>query len=434
MKLSSKHCLVSRIADGIAQRLQEVGVELELDDGRIVRSMDRNAIGRVRLKDNALLFRLATGQSRRFAEAYVSGNLEIDGDLLAMLHRANAIELSRGSSGRLYSGPLNFRRWADRLRTFLTPLTDIATARRNVSHHYDTGNEFFASWLDPTMTYTCAYFPDGRTTLEEAQIAKMDLVCRKVALKPGDEVIEAGSGWGGLALYMAERYGARVRAFNVSGEQIEFARHECERRGLRRLVEFLDADYREIDGSCDVFISVGMLEALGTRQHQPFGQVIRNSLRPGGRVLVHTIGRSEPYPTEPWIAREIFPGGRCPALSEIMNVFEPNGLAVSHVENLRAHYVETLSCWRHNFLERVNDIEKRYSAEFTRRWWLYLTAAEAAFATGWLQLFQVVARRIEDTARLSPDAFARLPGQSPDLSAAGSSRIFPSTTPCPRDR
>jgi len=248
------------------------------------------------------------------------------------------------------------------------------------------------------MVYTCAYFEHPEQSLEDAQLAKLDLVCRKLRLRPGERVVEAGSGWGALALHMAERYGARVRAFNVSGEQVAHARLAARRRGLAGAVEFVDGDWREIRGRYDAFVSVGMLEHVGLSHFDALGRTIERALLPHGRGLLHFIAHSRPWPINPWLAKRIFPGSYIPALTEALPVLERHDLAVHDVENLRRHYARTLEHWSGRFERHVDGVKSRYGDTFVRTWRLYLASSLAAFRAGTCQLFQVVFTRRDDTA------------------------------------
>ncbi len=267
----------------------------------------------------------------------------------------------------------------------------LERSRHNVYHHYDIGNDFYRLWLDENLVYTCAYYHDWEhVTLEQAQLAKMDLVCRKVRLRPGQEVIEAGCGWGGLALHMARHYGVRVRAFNVSREQLAYARDRAAREGLADRVEFIERDWREIDGECDAFVSVGMLEHVGPENYAELGRVIRRTLRPNGLAILHSIGRDRPARLDRWIDRRIFPGAHPPSLREMAEIFEAGGFSILDVENLRLHYARTLEDWLHRFERHEQTVRRMYDEEFVRTWRLYLCGSIAAFRTGVLQLFQVV--------------------------------------------
>jgi cyclopropane-fatty-acyl-phospholipid synthase len=262
-----------------------------------------------------------------------------------------------------------------------------------VHHHYDIGNDFYRLWLDERMQYTCAYYADPAFTLEEAQVCKLDHVCRKLQLRPGEKVLEAGCGWGGLALHLAERYGVSVRAFNLSHEQVAYARDRARAAGLGQRVEFVEDDYRSATGTYDAFVSVGMLEHVGRENYGELGRVIDRCLTPVGRGLIHSIGRNAPRPLDPWITRRIFPGAYAPALSEMMSIFEPFALSVLDVENLRLHYARTLEHWLERFEHHVPRVAAMFDDRFVRMWRMYLAGSVAAFKTGALQLFQIVFAR-----------------------------------------
>jgi cyclopropane-fatty-acyl-phospholipid synthase len=249
------------------------------------------------------------------------------------------------------------------------------------------------------MAYTCAYYPNAHAKLDQAQVAKMDHVCRKLRLSAADSVVEAGCGWGSLALHMAARYGAKVRAFNISKEQLEFARRRAREQGLQDRVEFVEDDYRNISGSYDAFVSVGMLEHVGREHYSELGRVVRRSLTAAGRGLIHSIGRNRPGSLHPWIERRIFPGAHPPSLGEMMQIFEPSNLSVLDVENIRQHYALTLRHWLERYeaaLDRVRSMS--FDESFVRMWRLYLAGSIAGFETGSLQLFQVLFTTQENNA------------------------------------
>jgi cyclopropane-fatty-acyl-phospholipid synthase len=274
----------------------------------------------------------------------------------------------------------------------------LRRARRRVRQHYDLGNEFYRLWLDDEMVYTCAYFPSPDLGLEEAQIAKLDHVCRKLRLRPGDRVLEAGCGWGALARHMAVSYGARVTACNVSREQIHYARERAEQAGLGDRVTFLEEDFRNVGGRYDVFVSVGMLEHVGRRNYGDLGRVIHERLDPErGRGLLHFIGRNHHLPLNTWIRRRVFPGAYPPTLAEVLEgVLEPWDFSVLDVENLRLHYERTLALWRTRFENTADLAATMFDDAFVRTWRLYLSGSQAAFSTGWLQLFQLTFARPRD--------------------------------------
>lgn len=313
-----------------------------------------------------------------FGETYMFGAVEIHGDLLATLE---AIYRAFGTSK-----PRPWWLWQES--------HDVQAAKENVHRHYDLGNEFYRLWLDREMVYTCAYFPTPENTLEDAQVAKMDLICRKLQLHAGERVVEAGCGWGSLALFMAKRYGASVRAFNISTEQIAYARNRAKEEGLGHLVEFVEDDYRNMKGQYDAFVSVGMLEHVGLADFPALGRAINRSLTSGGRGLLHFIGRNQPGQLNPWIRKRIFPGAYPPALREVFErVLEPQDLSVLDVENLRLHYAKTLEYWRRRFDGASSEVATMFDENFVRAWQLYLAGSQASFTTGFMQLFQVVFAR-----------------------------------------
>jgi cyclopropane-fatty-acyl-phospholipid synthase len=275
---------------------------------------------------------------------------------------------------------------------FIAP--DHSESRRNIHHHYDLGTEFYEQWLDRDwMQYTCAYFPEATMTIEEAQAAKLHHVARKLRLKPGESIVEAGGGWGGLALFMAKHYGVRVRSFNISREQIAYSREWAARLALTDQVEFVEDDFRNITGSYDAFVSVGMLEHVGPGNYEQMGHLMSRVLTREGRGLVHTIGRDRPDRLNPWIDKRIFPGAHPPTLREMMGLFESSRLSVLDVENIRLHYAATLRAWLDRYEDNIDAVSKLFDEAFVRAWRLYLAGSIAAFLRGNLQLFQVVFTR-----------------------------------------
>ena len=329
------------------------------------------------ISDRATLITLARNPQVNFGDLYSEGRIQVDGDLLDLIERMYQAPVSLSAS--LYS----------RLQNLLQSNT-LRGSRRNIHYHYDLSNDFYQLWLDREMLYTCAYFPTPDVTLEEAQIAKMDHVCRKLWLRPGETVVEAGCGWGALALHMAGHYGVKVKAFNISREQIAFARERARREGLASQVEFIEDDYRNISGHFDAFVSVGMLEHVGKSHYTEFAQVIRRTIGEHGRGLLHFIGRNRPRPLSAWIRKRIFPGGYPPTLREAAEFLEPHDYSVLDVENLRMHYARTLECWLKRFEDNFDEVCRRFSPTFARMWRLYLAGSIAAFRVGTLQLFQVV--------------------------------------------
>lgn len=360
-------------------------IQFVLWNGEQVPNTAGQPLRRVHLRDRQTLWRLVINPDLNFGDAYTQGRLDVDGDLVEFLETAY-----RGIRVGNREHPLvsTLGKWLARAR----PNTP-AGSRTNIHHHYNLGNDFFRLWLDEDMVYTCAYFPSPALTLEQAQRAKLDYVCRKLQLQPGETVIEAGCGWGALARHMARHYGVTVRAYNLSTEQVNYARERCAEEGLDRQVEYIEDDYRNISGQCDVFVSVGMLEHVGRANYQALGGIIDRCLAPEGRGLIHSIGRDQPYPMNAWIEKRIFPGSYPPTLREMMDIFEPWEFSVQDVENLRLHYARTLEHWLARFDAHKNEVRERFDDAFVRAWRLYLAGSLAGFSTGWLQLFQIVFTR-----------------------------------------
>jgi len=334
------------------------------------------------IHDRRTLARMALDPEIGFGDAYMRGQIEVKGDLV------HALEAVLPAMHRLKKRSWYYRlisKWLQRVQG-----NTLNGSASNIHHHYDLNTEFYKLWLDPRLVYTCAYFPTASATLEEAQLAKMDLVCRKLRLQPGENIVEAGCGWGALALHMAKNYGVTVKAFNISSEQIQYARAQARKEGLDGRVEFIKDDYRNISGRFDAFVSVGMLEHVGREHYSEFGKVIRGAIGDSGRGLIHFIGRNRPQDFSAWMRKRIFPGAYIPALREALELFEPYEYTVLDVENLRLHYAKTLEEWLTRYERSADRVAEMYGAEFVRAWRLYLAGSITSFRTGQLQLFQIV--------------------------------------------
>ena len=379
------HAAVTALDRWLARRIMHAAgrppVGFVLWDGEDVWSPEGEVYGRIVIRDRGALWALVRSPELGFGDCYSAGRIDIEGDLIGVLHQAyRAIDdKSVSASKRSLLGRLPRARKN-------TP----GGSRKHIHHHYDLGNDFYRLWLDRRMVYTCAYYENGEASLEQAQEAKMHHVCRKLRLAPGQRVVEAGCGWGSLALHMARHYGVRVRAFNISHEQVAHAREQAAREGMDARVEFVEDDYRNISGKYDAFVSVGMLEHVGPDHYEELGDVIARSLREEGLGLVHSVGRSRPSPVNAWLEQRIFPGSYPPSLREMMAVFESNQFSIIDVENLRLHYARTLMAWLERFDGSVDTVRERYDEPFVRAWRLYLAGCAAAFLASSIQLFQVV--------------------------------------------
>lgn len=363
-------------------------VRISLWDGREVTPPCENPVAAMVYCDRGALIKTIIDPELHWGDLYCSGRVVFDGDMAEFTQAIYESIKDKGEPGLLR----RFVLWLGHRRIF----NSIDKAKENIYHHYDIGNEFYKLWLDTEeMQYTCAYYPDRDMTLEEAQVAKLHHICRKLDLKPGDKVVEAGCGWGGLARFMAKHYGVNVTAYNISNEQIKYARHRADEEGLSDQVEYVLEDYRKICGHFDVFVSVGMLEHVAIRDYEELGGIIKRCLKPDGRGLIHTIGRAVEGPMNAWIERRIFPGARPPALSQMMNIFESSRLSVYDVENIRLHYSRTLEEWARRFEQHKEQITEMMDEEFVKAWGLYLYGSISAFNSGELQLFQVVFHHAE---------------------------------------
>jgi cyclopropane-fatty-acyl-phospholipid synthase len=386
--------LADRASREVARRIhRSLGlsdVRFELADGSAVGPARGDAVATLRFADARAPFELALDPDLALGDLYASGRIDVDGSLVELLCRSDGAPSGLGFTGAT-------RRWLGSGATAAWRQA-VGRAAVNARHHYDVGNEFYALWLDERMVYTCAYFARPELSLEEAQLAKLDHVCRKLRLRSDQRVLELGCGWGALAIHAAKRYGARVRAFNVSPEQLAWAREQAEKQGVASRVEFVLDDYRNASGRYDALVSVGMLEHVGPEHYEELGGVIERTLAPEGLGLIHTIGRSRPQPLNRWVATRIFPNAHPPSLSEMMRIFEPHDFAVLDVENLRRHYERTADAWLARFRKNRRLIEERVPEETARAFELYLAGTVAAFRCAWMSLYQVVFTRAKNDA------------------------------------
>ena len=374
----------SRLFVGLLDSFGTPPLHFRLWNGESVVTGTGNPVAAMYIANRSTLLKLLVNPELHFGDAYSDGSIEIDGDLVQFLEL-----IYRGLQHPSFFRRLRrLSRWLNRRQ----PNT-LAGSRENIHHHYDIGNDFYKLWLDREMVYTCAYFPAPDATLEDAQVAKMDHVCRKLGLRPGETAIEAGCGWGALALHMAARYGVKVTAFNISREQIAYARERARALGIQGRVEFIEDDYRNASGQYDAFVSVGMLEHVGRENYAELGHVIDRILKREGRGFIHSIGRIRPVEMNAWIEKRIFPGACPPTLGELLTILEPMEFSVLDVENLRRHYSLTLQHWLRRFEESKDAVRAMFDERFVRTWRLYLAGSIAAFNTGDLQLFQVLFAR-----------------------------------------
>ena len=347
----------------------------------------------VRLADSGAVWQLILRPELALGELYVDGRIVVTpgtvGDLLMLLGRNLASQ-----------SPPGIARAYQRLRLALRPLHRRNTARRarrNAALHYDLDGRFYSLFLDPDMQYSCAYFEHPCQSLEEAQLAKKRHIAAKLLVEPAHRVLDIGSGWGGLAFYLAEFCGAKVTGITLSEAQLAVSTARSCNRGLSEHAEFRLRDYRAVSGRFDRIVSVGMFEHVGISYYDVFFTKMAELLADDGVMLLHSIGRMDgPAATHPWIAKYIFPGGHLPALSEVLPAIERVGLIVTDIEILRLHYAKTLKAWRERFLCRREEAKALYDDRFCRMWEFYFAAAECGFRYGGLMVFQIqLAKRLE---------------------------------------
>ena len=340
----------------------------------------------IRIVDPAVILRLATNPDLALGEAYMDGGLVIeDGDIYDFLDLCFA---NLGwSSGH---GLRRVRATVKRLVRRIAQHNPIPVARSNVAHHYDLSDTLYELFLDADRQYSCAYFVSPDDTLERAQEQKKRHLAAKLLLRTGQRILDIGSGWGGLAFYLASVADVDVTGVTLSTEQHAYAQRRTDAIGLGDQVRFLLKDYRQQEGRYDRIVSVGMFEHVGIGHYREYFEKVSGLLEDDGIALIHTIGRVDgPGAANAWINKYIFPGGYVPALSEILPAIERAGLYVTDIEVLRLHYAETLKAWRQRFSANRERIAEIYDERFCRMWQFYLAGCEAAFRHGGLVNYQI---------------------------------------------
>jgi cyclopropane-fatty-acyl-phospholipid synthase len=277
-------------------------------------------------------------------------------------------------------------------------------AKNNVAHHYDLDGRLYSIFLDADKQYSCGYFERPDATLDDAQLAKKRHIAAKLLIRRGDKVLDIGSGWGGLGLYLAEMTGANVTGITLSTEQLQASNARAAEKNLAQSAKFFLEDYRDIPGPFDRIVSVGMFEHVGVDFYDTYFKRCAELLTDDGVMLLHSIGRSDgPDVTNPWIAKYIFPGGYIPALSEVMPAIERAGLLVCDIEVLRLHYAETLKAWRERFMARREEAVRLYDERFARMWEFYLACSEMSFRKQNLMNFQIQLTKRQGVAPMTRD-------------------------------
>lgn len=323
---------------------------------------------------------LLRSTSLALGEAYMRGDIELDRDLFEVL------DLFLGQMGRFKS---NKRA----LRSLIYTSKSKGNQKKEVTSHYDIGNDFYRLWLDETMSYSCGYFKRAGDSLFEAQVQKVDHILEKLQLEKGMTLLDIGCGWGFLLKRAAQHYGVKGVGITLSEEQYRQFSEEIRDQHMEDRLEVKLMDYRDLEKSglsFDRVVSVGMLEHVGRGNYECFLQNVEAVLNPEGLFLLHYISAQEEHPGDPWIKKYIFPGGTVPSLREIIDLMPEYRFFTLDVESLRRHYTQTLLCWRENFLKYRKEIAEKYGEEFTRMWELYLASCAATFHNGVIDLHQIL--------------------------------------------
>jgi cyclopropane-fatty-acyl-phospholipid synthase len=385
------------------QRLFQSGsLEVILPNKRRVRFGDGSGPHVVvAVRDNATLVRIVANPSLGAGEAYMDGRLELEQGTIHEL-----VDMATRNAGARAAGPKPSplkRWWAARI----DERNERNRARRNVAHHYDLSTELYRCFLDPDLQYSCALFETPDASLEQAQLAKKRHLAAKLALGPGQRVLDIGCGWGGMALSIADWSDAQVHGVTLSTEQCETAKARAEARGKAAQVRFSLTDYRDVTGPYERIISIGMFEHVGRPNYDAFFQKIASLLTDDGVAVIHSIGRADgPSTTDLFTAKYIFPGGYIPALSEVLPAVERAGLWVTDIEILRLHYALTLKSWYERFTARRADVAAMYDERFCRMWEYYLCGAEMGFRYGHHMNFQLQLTKRRDALPLTRDYIA----------------------------
>jgi len=340
----------------------------------------------------------------KLGEAFTDGTFVVDeGSIVDFL--ALAMSQDRSAVAPRWMRPFWVLRYLQRR---LQQRNDRDQSLRNVAHHYDLDDRFYSLFLDADRQYSCAYFETRDQSLDDAQSAKKRHLAAKLLMRPEKTVLEIGCGWGGLALYLAEMYSARVTGVTLSQEQLASAKRRAAEVSLAERIDFRFHDYRDLGNRFDRIVSVGMFEHVGVGFYDTFFNKCAQLLADDGVLLLHSIGRSEgPGITNPWIAKYIFPGGYIPALSEVLPAIERAGLLVTDIEVLRLHYAETLKAWRERFIARRDEAEQLYDKRFARMWEFYLATSETAFRQQTMMVFQIQITKLQGVVPVTRDYIVR---------------------------
>ncbi|MEG6509711.1 cyclopropane-fatty-acyl-phospholipid synthase family protein [Methyloligella sp. 2.7D] len=354
----------------------------------------------IRVANPATEWRILLDPGLALGEAYAEGHLTVEQgtvyDLLVVLLQ----DLEPGSWPGVVEVPERFRYLTRRIAQF----NPVSRSKKNVAHHYDIDGHIYDLFLDPDRQYSCAYFESDDQSLEDAQLAKKRHLAAKMRLEDGQKVLDIGSGWGGLGLYLAQTAHVDVTGITLSEEQLKVSQERASTLGLSRAADFRMCDYRNLQGRFDRIVSVGMFEHVGVGHYRAFFKRIRELLTEDGVAVIHSIGRFDgPGATNKFIAKYIFPGGYIPALSEVLPAIERERLYTTDIEILRLHYAMTLRHWRQRFRASWPILAERFGEHFCRVWEFYLAGSETAFRYQDMMVFQIQLTRNQHALPLTRD-------------------------------
>jgi len=366
--------------------------ELEFGDksGTFIKMKTTNAFSEIKMLMNPSL---------HFGESYMNGSLILEeGNIHDLL---KLIFVNSGSNADHWA--IKIDKVIRTIRNKIVSGNYIIKSKKNVAHHYNLSDKLYELFLDKDRQYSCAYFNSPNDTLEQAQMNKKELIAKKLLLEEGQNVLDIGSGWGGMASYLSKKSNVKVKGVTLSEEQLAYSKQRKINESLDQ-VEYHLQDYRNVNESYDRIVSVGMFEHVGTSHYQEFFNKIYELLNKKGVALIHTIGRiDQPTTNDAWIEKYIFPGGYIPALSEVMQRVEKSGLTTTDIQVLKFHYAETLKRWRYNFYDNIDKVKELYDEKFCRMWDFYLSSSQASFEESTLVIYQLQLSKDKKTVPDSRD-------------------------------
>jgi cyclopropane-fatty-acyl-phospholipid synthase len=374
------------VLDTFFSRVKEGGLSVRYWDGEEARYGDREPQFRIVFREKPKFVELIDDPVLAIGELYMDSDVDLEGDIETMIQLANRNAIF--SSKPSFSERLSSLVWRG-----LRSVKKKIRQKENIQAHYDLGNDFFALWLDETMSYSCAYFKNPDMNLHQAQLAKIDLILRKLRLRPGMRLLDIGCGWGWLILRAAQQYGVKALGITLSEEQFDGALKRISDAGLSDSVEVRLVNYLDLDGQRERFdrvVSVGMFEHVGRDHLSQYMQKVHDLMVPSGVSMLHTLTSLRESKTNSWIKKYIFPGGYIPSLRETVALLPDQDFHALHIESLRRHYARTLDCWTQNFIAKLDRVRAMFGERFARMWEMYLRSSAASLRNGHIDVHQIL--------------------------------------------